>query len=145
MKMWLNRKRLASAVTIYLLHKRDYHIYLWQRYNGYYDFYYDCSWHWNDCIKINNNIKLCNIHAKTLAGLGSDYRQWFDISFDLYINDEFIRKYEASLSLNPSKSDFGCWEVKNVNPDKDKINKDIPQWAVYKIVVWVETTRNKYN
>lgn len=143
--MYINRKRLASAVTIHLLNKRDYHIYLWRRYDGYYDSYYEYPWHWNDYIKINNNIELRSIHARTLAGLGSDYRQYLDLSFDLYIKDELIRKYEASLSLNRFMSDFGCWEVKNIDTDKNKINKEIPQWAVYKIVAWVEMMRSKYN
>lgn len=143
MGMYINRKRLASAVTIHLLNKRNYHIYLWRQYEGYYDSYYDCPWSWNDYIKINNNIVLRSIHAKTLAGLGSDYRQYLDLSFDLYINDELIRKYKARLSLNPARSDFGCWEVKNIDPDKNKINKEIPQWAVYKITAWVEKMRRK--
>lgn len=145
MGMWINRNRLASAVTIHLLNKRNYHIYLWRQYEGYYDSYYDYPWSWNDYIKINNNIVLRSIHAKTLAGLGSDYRQHLDLSFDLYINDKLIRKYEASLSLNPARNDFGCWEVKSIYLDRDKANKEIPQWAVHQIMAWVEMMRNKYN
>lgn len=140
MGMWINRERLASAVIIHLLNRRDYHIYLLHRD---YDSYYDYPWHWNDHIKINKNIELLNIQAKTTDGLGSfSFMKYLYLSFCLYINDELIRIYEARLSLNPSKSDFGCWEVENICRDK---NKEIPQWAVHQIMTWVEMMRSKYN
>lgn len=151
MEMYINRKRLASAVTIHLLNKRDYHIYLLHRD---YDSYYNSPWHWNDYIKINKNIELRNIHARThefdgldlIGGLGGfAFRKYLYLSFDLYINDELIREYKACLSLNLGKNDFGYWEVENIDPDKDKINKEIPQWAVHQITAWVEKMRCKYN
>lgn len=106
----INGNRFASAVMIHLLNKRNYHIYLWHQYDGYYDSYYDYPWHWNNYIKINTNIELRNIHAKTHKYLFGTYCK---LSFELYINDELIRKYRAVLSLNQTKDDFGCWEVEN--------------------------------
>lgn len=132
----INGNRFASAVMIHLLNKRNYHIYLWHQYDGYYDSYYDYPWHWNNYIKINTNIELRNIHAKTHKYLFGTYCK---LSFELYINDELIRKYRAVLPLNQTKDDFGCWEVENTY----KRNKAIPQWAVYQIFQWIEKMRAK--
>ena len=112
----INGNRFASAVMIHLLNKRNYHIYLWHQYDGYYDSYYDYPWHWNNYIKINTNIELRNIHAKTHKYLFGTY-----------------------CKLNQTKDDFGCWEVENTY----KRNKAIPQWAVYQIFQWIEKMRAK--
>ena len=119
----INGNRFASAVTIHLLNIRNYHIYLWRQYDGYYDSYYDYPWHWNNYIKINKNIELRNIHAKTHK---------YDVS-------NIFRTYRAVLSLNQTKDDFGCWEVENTY----KRNKAIPQWAVDQIFQWIEKMRAK--
>lgn len=143
MGMWINRERLASAVIIHLLHRRNYHIYLLHRD---YDSYIRYPWRCNYRIKINNNIELGTIHAKTHRCFGIHSSERFlHLRFNLYIKDKLIREYEATMSLSPSKSHFGYWEVENIDPDKDKINKEIPQWAVHQIMAWVEMMRSKYN
>lgn len=132
MSLTINERKLASAITILLTQKRDYHTFLLANRYAFFSSEYSPRLIRLVGIDINEEIRIRDINWQHNA-----YN--FCLEFSIAIDNKNIAQFFCVLNLNPKNNNFGCWSTRSV------IGKKVLQPYTSQIVSWYENIRNSYH
>lgn len=132
MSLTINEHKLASAITMLLTQKRDYHTFLLANRYAFFSSEYSPRLIRLVGIDINEEIRIRDINWQHNA-------HNFCLEFSIAIDNKNIAQFFCMLNLNPKNNNFGCWSTRSV------IDKKVLQPYTSQIVSWYENIRNSYH
>lgn len=133
--MKLNEERLASGITIWLIKKRQYHLWL-----SNHPFHLD-SWKYDRFIRINEHIFIRDLKAHT-DGNNPCAPCSFYLEFIVEIDNQSVSYYQCFLDTDKKSRNFGNWKVYKKSISSQYDNKSISGGNLFSIIRWYEKMRH---